>query len=134
PMPAQSVVPLATGERQADPERWLFGELLPDGMFPYDIKTIRRGDIKLHWWVREGTIQLFDLAADPGERRDLSDERTEQADELLGTLQAWVARSSRDQHRNAAFVHEHLLARPPERMTHLLVLHYPGPFTVLGCD
>lgn len=134
PMPAQSVVPLATGERQADPERWLFGELLPDGMFPYDIKTIRRGDIKLHWWVREGTIQLFDLAADPGERRDLSDERREHADELLGTLQAWVARSSRDQHRNAAFVHEHLLARPPERMTHPLDLHYPGLFTVLGCD
>ena len=134
PMPAESVVPLITGEREPDPERWFFGELLPDGMFPWDIKTIRRGDAKLHWWVQDGTIQLFDLGADPGERRDLSDSRREQANELLGTLQAWVARSSREQHRNAAFLSEHILPRPPSRMTHPLGLHYPGLFTVLGCD
>lgn len=134
PVPAASLVPLMTGEREPDPARWVFGELLPDGMFPYDIKTIRHGSIKLHWWVREGTIQLFDLAADPGERRDLSDARRDQAHELLGTLQAWVARSSREQHQNAAYVHEHLLDAPPNRMTHPLDLRYRGLFTVLGCD
>jgi len=134
PMPAESVVPLITGERQPDPSRWFFGELLPDGMFPFDLKSIRTGNEKLHWWVQDGTIQLFDLGADPGERRDLSDEQRERANELLGTLQAWVARSSREQHRNAAFLSEHILPRPPSRMTHPLDLHYPGLFTVLGCD
>src|SRR5690606_777899 len=79
-------------------------------------------------------IQLFDLEADPGERRDLSDEREAHANELLGTLQAWVARSSRAEQRNASFVREHVLREPPARMTHPLGLRYPGLFTVLGCD
>lgn len=134
PMPAQSLVPLMTGEREPDPHRWFFGELLPDGLFPFDIKMIRRGAAKLHWWVRDGTIQLFDLDADPAERRDRSDADPEQANELLGTLQAWVARSSRAQHQNASYVHQHTLAEAPSRMTHPLGLHYPGMFTVLGCD
>lgn len=134
PMPGESMVPLITGERQADPERWFFGELLPDGMFPYDIKTIRQGTTKLHWWVQEGKIQLFDLANDPGEKRDLSDRRRHEANDLLGRLQAWVARSSREEHRNATFIRQHILPHPPERMTHPLNLEYPGLFTVLGCD
>lgn len=134
PMPAESLVPLATGEREADPDRWLFGELLPDGLFPFDIKMVRHRSRKLHWWVREGTIQLFDLATDPREQRDLSDLRREEAHELLGTLQAWVARSSRRQHQNEVYIHQHLLREPPARMTHPLNLRYPGLFTVLGCD
>lgn len=134
PMSGRSLVPLATGEREPDPERWFFGELLPDGLFPFDVKSIRQGRWKLHWWVRDGRIQLFDLEDDPGERRDLSDEREAHALELLGTLQAWVARSSRAEQRNASFVRSHLLREPPERMTHPLGLRYPGLFTVLGCD
>lgn len=134
PMPARSLLPLMTGEREPDPERWFFGELLPDGLFPFDIKTIRRGGEKLHWWVRDGTIRLFDLEADPREQRDRSDEHAERAGELLGMLQAWVARSSREQHRNATFIHQHLMRQPPARMTHPLGLHYPGMLTVLGCD
>ncbi len=134
PMPAESMLPLMTGQRQPDPNRWLFGELLPDGLFPFDIKSIRHGDAKLHWWLREGTVQLFDLAADPGEHHDLSDARPEEAEELLGTLQAWVARSSREQHRNTTFIHEHLMDAPPAHMTHPLGLRFPGLFTLLGCD
>jgi arylsulfatase A-like enzyme len=134
PMPAESLVPLMTGERQPSPDRWLFGELLPDGLFPFDIKTVRHGSWKLHWWVQEGTIQLFDLATDPGEQHDLSDERPDEAHELLGTLQAWAARSSRRQHQNEVYIRQHLLTEPPSRMSHPLDLRYPGLFTVLGCD
>ncbi len=134
PMPARSLLPLMTREREPDPERWFFGELLPDGLFPFDIKTIRRGGEKLHWWVHDGGIRLFDLESDPREQRDVSDDEPERALELLGMLQAWTARSSREQHRNAAFIRQHLLTRPPERMTHPLDLQYPGMFTVLGCD
>ncbi len=33
---------------------------------------IRRGDWKLIWYPAGNAVQLFDLASDPGERRDLS--------------------------------------------------------------
>lgn len=131
-MPARSLLPLMLGEPPRD--RWFFAELLPDGMFPYDIKAIRHGRWKLHWWVQDGTIQLFDLENDPGELVDLSDARPERADELLGTLQAWSARTSRSDNMNEAFVARHRMRAPPPRMTHPLGLRYPGLFTVLGCD
>lgn len=129
-----SLVPLLTGERPADPARTVFAELLPDGIAPYDIKVARRGDEKLLWWVRDGTFQYFDLASDPGERHDLSDERRDDAEVLLGELRAWVARASRAENSNEAFVALNRLAAPPRSMTHPLDLRFPNLFTVLGFD
>jgi arylsulfatase A-like enzyme len=133
PMPARSLVPLATGAAQPDRDRLLFSEVLPDGLYPYDQKAIRRGDMKLIWWVREGTFQLFDLAADPGETRDLSDERRGEAEELLGLLRAWVTQTHRPEQRQHDVVDQNRLERPPASMTRHLDVRYPG-FTLLGFD
>jgi hypothetical protein len=60
-------------------------------LHPYDVKALRRGDTKLMWWSRDGRVQLFDLASDPGEVHDLSDDQPERAAQLLGELRAWSA-------------------------------------------
>lgn len=129
-----SLVPFATGERAPDPERPIFAELLPDGLFPYDIKVMRRGSRKLMWWVRDGTYQYFDLQADPGEHHDLSDSERTEALAMLGQLRAWVARASRAENRSDAFVAQHRLHRVPASITHPTEIRYPGMFTVVGFD
>ncbi len=51
--------------------------------------AIRDGAWKLLEYFENGTVQLFDLEADPGEQRDLASERPEKAEELRASLQAW---------------------------------------------
>lgn len=133
PMPARSLVPLMNGGDWPG-GRPLFSELVPDGMFPFDQKAIRRGDTKLIWWVRDGTVQLFDLAADPRERNDLSDDRPELAREMLGLLRAWMASTHRPDNRSRDVIAANRLDAPPARMTHPLDVTFPGMFRVLGFD
>ncbi len=132
PISGESLVPLMTGERGIDPDRTILAELLPDGLHPYDVKVLRRGTQKLMWWSRDGRIQLFDLAQDPGELDDLSDDRPGEAAELLGELRAWSAAASLPDSRDDEVIAQHRLARPPapQRGIHAV---YPT-FEVLGLD
>ncbi len=134
PTPARSLVPYLTGRERPDPSRYIFAEIVPDGDNPADVKAVRHGDEKLIWWVRDGRYQLFDLARDPGERDDLSDDRRDEADDLLGVLRAWVASTNRPESRSEDFIAAHRLARPPASMTRRLDLRFPGELTVLGYD
>lgn len=54
--------------------------------------AIRLGDYKLLEYFENGTVQLFDLAEDPGEQTDLAGVDTAKAQELLGHLRAWRQR------------------------------------------
>jgi len=128
----RSLVRYFQGEDVPEPERVVFSELLPDGIAPYDIKAARRGSEKLLWWVRDGTIQYFDLDADPGETNDLSDERREDADVLFGTLRAWVARSSRPTNLNEAFIRQNV-RRTPWMYERPFEVDY-GAFSMMGFD
>lgn len=132
PVSAESLVPFISGERGIDPERTVLAELLPDGLHPYDVKVLRRGDTKLMWWSRDGRIQLFDLASDPEERVDLSDDRPEQAARLLGELRAWSAAASLPESRDDDFIARHRLPGPPAVGTPIDAV-YPT-FEVLGLD
>lgn len=132
PISAESLVPLITGERGLDPERTILAELLPDGLHPYDIKVLRRGPMKLMWWSRDGRIQLFDLAHDPGERFDLSDDRPTQAALLAGELRAWSAAASMPNTRDEPVIAQHRLQGPPTPNFPTLVV-YPT-FELLGLD
>ncbi len=51
--------------------------------------AIRSGDLKLIEWFEDGSVELYDLSADLGERRDLVDERPEEAVRLLTELRRW---------------------------------------------
>jgi arylsulfatase A-like enzyme len=129
----ESLVPYLDGSARPAADRVVFAELLPDGIAPYDIKVARRGDEKLLWWVRDGTFQYFDLAADPGERVDLSDERRDEAEELLGTLRAWLARAAREDSDT-----DHVVAANVRRRAWTFgrpqSIVYEDLFTVAGID
>lgn len=51
--------------------------------------AIRIGDLKLLDFPGEKKIELYDLAADPGEAKDLADSRAEDRDRLLAKLNEW---------------------------------------------
>jgi len=131
PMPARSLVPLLTGEGSLPEDRLLFSELLPDGMFPFDQKALMVGDEKLVYWVRDGTFQLFDLAEDPGELEDASDDEPERARELLGVLQAWMSQTNRPETQTARVLADNRLERfPPEMIP--LDMQYDAGFRIVG--
>lgn len=130
----RSLVPLMTGEetgRRSWTDRPLFAELLPDGLFPFDQKSVVVRDRKLIWWVREGRRELYDLRADPGERRDIADDEVEEVQRLSGLLRAFVAQG-RSENRRHEIVRENLLAAAPA-MQHRIDARFPG-FTLLGYD
>lgn len=51
--------------------------------------SVRRGTLKLIHWFEDDRVELYDLAADPGESDDLSSERPEVVRELLAAMAAW---------------------------------------------
>jgi arylsulfatase A-like enzyme len=51
--------------------------------------AIRVGDLKLIEWYEDGRLELFDLARDPGEQRDLARAQPAQAAALAARLQGW---------------------------------------------
>ena len=50
---------------------------------------MRDGDWKLIEWFEDGSLELFDLSDDPGERKNLAAEKQEKAQELRAKLIAW---------------------------------------------
>jgi hypothetical protein len=129
---AESLLPIMTHERALDPDRTILAELLPDGLHPYDVKVLRRGSTKLMWWSRDGRIQLFDLAHDPDEREDLSDDRPTEAARLLGELRAWSAAASLPDSRDDEVIAAHRLVSAPAP-AHPIQAAYPT-FELLGVD
>lgn len=51
--------------------------------------AIRLGDLKLLDFPGEKRVELYDLATDPGESKDLADSRPEDRDRLLAKLNEW---------------------------------------------
>jgi choline-sulfatase len=134
PMPARSLVPRMLGRPAPPGERPLYAELMPDGLYPFDVKSVRRGRHKLHWWVRDGRAELYDLVQDPGEQTDLSDADPRTRDALLGLLRAWVAETNRPTNRDEDIVSRALLGRAPAQMTKRLDVTFDDTLTLLGYD
>lgn len=133
PMPARSLVPLITGTGHEDPDRPIFSELMPDGMFPFDVKSLHQRDWKLMWWVRENRTELYDLRRDPGEHADLSDEHADVAARMVGTVRAWIAQTNRPANRDDDAIARARLPAPPMVMTARLDARWDS-FTFLGYD
>ena len=85
-----SLVPLLTGAGGLDRDAlyWHFPHYSNHGMQSPG-GAIRAGDDKLIEYFENGTVQLFHLADDPGEQRDLAQEHPEKAARLRSKLHAW---------------------------------------------
>ena len=68
------------------PERPLFSETGP-GLFEDQRRSVRRGRYKLIVDTAADAAELYDLAADPGEQRNLSADRPDLVDALAADLE-----------------------------------------------
>ena len=117
PLDGASLVPLLKGESKLERHAifWHFpgylGGPVPRGRDPVfrtrPVSVIRKGDWKLHlyheeWQLdggremldRNNAAELYNLATDPGERKNLGVPQKEKRDELLDDLLAWMERVS----------------------------------------
>ena len=85
----ESLVPLlsGTGSPRRDDLHWHYPHYSNQGGKPGG--AIRQGNRKLIEWYEDGRVELFDLAADPGERKDLAAERPTEAAHLRDRLARW---------------------------------------------
>ncbi len=116
PLDGTSLVPLLKGGTELDRESifWHFPGYLdrpvPRGRDPVfrtrPVSVIRKGDWKLHLyheqWQLDGgrekldnnhAVELYNLATDAGERKDVALSQPEKRDELLADLLAWFERT-----------------------------------------
>jgi arylsulfatase A-like enzyme len=118
----RSLAPALRGDSELDPERPVFlhrrhyAGRAPGSDRPSGQKFgIRTGRWKYIFGPDEGTRELFDLEADPGERTNILDTATDRAREMAARLESW-----RERHEisNAVGV------IPPEDLEKLRVLGY----------
>lgn len=85
----ESLVPLLKGD--GSPRRdalfWHYPHYSNQGGKPG--AAIRQGNLKLIEWYEDGRAELYDLASDPGERRDLAAERPAEVTRLRERLAGW---------------------------------------------
>jgi arylsulfatase A-like enzyme len=93
----RSLAGVIRGEESADPERLIFLQRRHyDATVLQGVRVVgeqfglRSGRWKYIEAPGEGTFELFDLATDPHEHRNVFEERGEQASELARVLHAWA--------------------------------------------
>jgi arylsulfatase A-like enzyme len=81
-------------------------------------RVVTDGALKLRLDVGTDGVELYDLAADPGERHDLAAERPANRDRLAAALRDWMARAE------AGSTREERLRRARENEAELKALGY----------
>lgn len=86
-----SLKPLLQGaEMRRRPLYWHYPHYGNQGGAPS--AAVRDGDWKLIRWYEDGSVELFRVSADPGERYDLSALEVERTAALTGDLDGWLRR------------------------------------------
>ena len=91
PADGQDITPLLTGEGATEREAlyWHLPHYTNQGGTPTG--AVRKGDFKLVEHFEDGRLELYNLAEDAGENRDLSRELPERRNELHRLLKKWRA-------------------------------------------
>lgn len=91
PLDGRSIAPVLRGSRMpAVPLYWHFPHYHGSGSTPSS--AVRLGDLKLVHWYETGESELYDLARDPGERRNLAAMRPADVGRLETMLDRWRRR------------------------------------------
>lgn len=92
----ENLLPVLTdptgGKLRRDTIFWHFPHYHAGGSGPYG--AIRKGDWKLIERYEDGSLELYDLANDVGEKENLAEKQQERAAELLAELRQWRANVS----------------------------------------
>lgn len=85
-----SLVPALLGE--ALPARSVRAELLPAPSWNHDARALLDSDgkSKLYYRISENVYELYDLADDPDERKNLIEERRDVADRMKANMARWL--------------------------------------------
>jgi arylsulfatase A-like enzyme len=83
----RNLLPVIAGEGEETPLFFHFPHYSEEGSAP--VGAVREGDLKLVEWYEDGSLELYNLAEDPGESSNLADLLPEKAKELSERLAAW---------------------------------------------
>jgi arylsulfatase A len=85
----RSLVPLFKAEPNPGPRAlyWHYPHYHPGGATPYS--AIREGDLRLIEFFEDNQLELYDLAKDPSETKNLAETEPEKVRALHAKLQAW---------------------------------------------
>jgi choline-sulfatase len=134
PTPSRSLVSVMQGTSAMDPQRLVFSELAPDGVEPFDLKSVRRGRHTLIWSVRDGSFRLYDHHADPLQATNLADDETELRTELEHIVRSWAATRARPSAAKGALIAASLIEAFPRTITERFDARHGGDLLFVGYD
>ncbi len=133
----RSLVPVLQGAvRTLTGAGWrdhLYAEVTPDGLIPYEQKSLYAPPYKILWDVRRGTWELFNLPADPGEIHNIFDESPSVASRMRDRLYAWVEGIGSASSRSADLIAAARLPRVPV-MQNPVHIRFGNVVELLGYD
>jgi arylsulfatase A-like enzyme len=138
PIAGRSLIPVL-----ADPEpgqivspSWrehLYAEVTPDGFYPHEQKTLIAPPYKIIHDLRRGTWELFDIANDRGEVRNLYDDRPDLATPLRERLLTWTDSAALPNNRTSDIIAAARLTEVPQ-MQYPLHIRFGDVLELLGYD
>jgi arylsulfatase A-like enzyme len=137
PVAGRSLVPvLLTPDAPAARAGWrqeIFGEVTPDGRLPAEVKTLIAPPWKIIYDLQRNTWELYNLARDPHETRNVYDDEPEVAARLRDRLMEWIESSGQTANQSAYLIEQNRLAREPA-MQHPLHVRFGDLDELLGFD
>ena len=88
-MDGESLVPLLKGEQDLDRTALYFHFPHYHGSGNRPWGAVRMGDFKLVEWFEDGSVELYHLGDDPGERRNRAEELPRITEDLRSRLASW---------------------------------------------
>jgi hypothetical protein len=130
------IPPLVTPSMGITARGWrdhLYGEVTPDGLIPYEQKSLYAPPFKILWDVRRGTWELFDITRDRRELHNLFDDRPDTARQMRDRLLGWVEGAGVGGTRSADLIASARLPRVPT-MQNTVGVRFGNVVELLGYD